>query len=110
MSSSAMRFAVLTGMANPTPADAPEGDLMAELMPTSSPCEFSSGPPELPGLIAASVWMVSRIRNPLLRLQRPGETRNDARGEGPVEPEGVADGEHLHADAQGGGIAEGDRW
>ena len=34
---------------------------MAELMPTSLPSRSSSGPPELPGLIAASVWMKSWI-------------------------------------------------
>ena len=28
-------------------------------MPTTSPCRFTSGPPELPGLIAASVWIAS---------------------------------------------------
>ncbi len=28
-----------------------------ELIPTTSPSAPSSGPPELPGLIAASVWM-----------------------------------------------------
>src|SRR5437879_2210711 len=32
---------------------------MAVLMPTSSPRAFTSAPPELPGLIAASVWMKS---------------------------------------------------
>src|SRR2546427_6119759 len=31
---------------------------MAELMPISRPLESSSGPPELPGLIAASVWIM----------------------------------------------------
>ncbi|SLA66416.1 Uncharacterised protein [Mycobacteroides abscessus subsp. abscessus] len=30
---------------------------MAVLMPISRPAESSSGPPELPGLIAASVWI-----------------------------------------------------
>jgi hypothetical protein len=32
---------------------------MAVLMPTSSPRALISAPPELPGLIAASVWMKS---------------------------------------------------
>ena len=31
--------------------------LTAELMPTTSPAVLSSGPPLLPKLIAASVWM-----------------------------------------------------
>jgi len=30
---------------------------MAVLIPTTSPRAFISGPPELPKLIAASVWM-----------------------------------------------------
>jgi hypothetical protein len=32
---------------------------MAELMPMTSPRTLTSGPPEFPGLIAASVWMKS---------------------------------------------------
>ena len=32
---------------------------MALLMPITSPDMFTSGPPELPGLIAASVWRKS---------------------------------------------------
>jgi hypothetical protein len=32
---------------------------MAVLMPTTSPCMLTSGPPELPGLMAASVCMKS---------------------------------------------------
>src|SRR5207302_1156890 len=32
---------------------------IAVLMPMTSPCMFTSGPPELPGLMAASVWMKS---------------------------------------------------
>ena len=31
----------------------------AVLMPTTSPAAFTSGPPEFPGLIAASVWSMS---------------------------------------------------
>ena len=34
---------------------------MAVVMPIISPRRFRSGPPELPGLIAASVWMMPRI-------------------------------------------------
>src|SRR5438309_1280974 len=32
----------------------------AELMPTTAPAASTSAPPELPGLIAASVWIASR--------------------------------------------------
>jgi hypothetical protein len=34
---------------------APEGEAIAVLMPMSLPLESSKGPPELPGLMAASV-------------------------------------------------------
>ena len=37
----------------------PDSLKIALLMPTTSPCRLSSGPPELPGLIDASVWMKS---------------------------------------------------
>ncbi len=33
------------------------GRKIAVLMPTTSPLTFRSGPPELPKLMAASVWM-----------------------------------------------------
>ena len=35
----------------------PEEEVFASLMPMSSPAMFSRAPPELPGLMAASVWM-----------------------------------------------------
>ena len=38
----------------------PERLKICELMPTTSPFRLSSGPPELPGLIATSVWMNGR--------------------------------------------------
>ena len=38
---------------------------MAVFMPITSPLPLTSGPPELPGLIAASVWMRSCIVSPL---------------------------------------------
>ena len=37
----------------------PLGARIAVLMPISSPLELISAPPELPGLIEASVWMKS---------------------------------------------------
>jgi len=44
------------GMANPMPW--PDG-FTAALIPMTAPRASSSGPPELPGLMAASVWMKS---------------------------------------------------
>jgi hypothetical protein len=39
------------------PIEPPDCERIAELMPTRLPCASTSAPPELPGLIAASVWM-----------------------------------------------------
>ena len=56
-------------MAKPMPTLPPEGVKIIELMPTSSPRRFTSAPPELPGLIEASVWM--KFWKPLPRPERP---------------------------------------
>jgi len=47
------------------PADAPDGLKMAVVMPIRRPAESSSGPPELPGLMAASVWIRWSMITPL---------------------------------------------
>ncbi len=61
MSCAAVRPAWLLGMEKPRPMlppTCPPGAwAMAEFMPTTSPRMLTRGPPELPGLIAASVWM-----------------------------------------------------
>src|SRR5262245_18660918 len=65
MSCWAMSLAESMGMANPTPMLPPwplvfwASEAMAVLMPTTSPWVLTRAPPELPGLIAASVWMAS---------------------------------------------------
>ena len=48
------------------PALEPDGDRIAVVTPISRPAESSSGPPELPGLIAVSVWITLAISRPLL--------------------------------------------
>src|SRR5215471_5682258 len=46
--------------------------ITAVLMPTTSPWEDTSGPPELPGLSAASVWITSSMSRPeRARSDRP---------------------------------------
>src|SRR4051794_38207653 len=45
----------------------------AVLMPTTSPAPFTSAPPELPGLSAASVWMTLSM----IRLWRPTRAGSD---------------------------------
>ena len=47
------------GIEKPMPIEPPEGEMIAVLMPMTLPCMSNSGPPELPRLIAASVWMKS---------------------------------------------------
>ena len=47
------------GMAKPMPIEPPDGEKMAELIPITSPSRLNMGPPELPLLMAASVWMKS---------------------------------------------------
>lgn len=66
---------VSTGMENPTPDDAPDGEYIAVFMPIRLPALSRSGPPLLPGLIAASVWITSWIGRPvaaeLISLRSP---------------------------------------
>ena len=50
------------GTANPMPLLLPERERIAVLMPMSRPALSISGPPELPGLIAASVWIRLSIK------------------------------------------------
>ncbi len=46
--------------------------MTAVLMPITSPRDDTSGPPELPGLSAASVWITSSIMRPVVaRSVRP---------------------------------------
>jgi hypothetical protein len=64
---SAIRFASLIGIANPRPMlpdcwlamAADDNDAIAELTPTTRPWSSTNGPPEFPGLMAASVWIAS---------------------------------------------------
>ena len=52
-------LAMLAGIEKPMPTVPPTGEKIAELMPTTLPSISNSGPPELPRLIGASVWMKS---------------------------------------------------
>ena len=61
---------MLIGTAKPTPAFARRSLTMAVFMPMTSPRTFSSGPPELPGLIAASVCSISFVRPGTGRIGR----------------------------------------
>src|SRR3989442_1283915 len=48
------------------PLSHPDGERMAVLTPITRPAESRSGPPELPGLMAASVWITLVISRPPL--------------------------------------------
>ncbi len=61
MSCCATRWTMLDGIAKPTPSLPPESLSIWALMPMTWPSESSSGPPELPWLIAASVWIAPLI-------------------------------------------------
>ena len=52
---------VSDGTAKPTPENCATSPMMAVFMPMTSPSRFRRGPPLLPGLMAASVWMTSTI-------------------------------------------------
>lgn len=62
-------------MEKPTPDDAPEGEYIAVFTPIRFPELSRSGPPLLPGLIAASVCITSCIGRPvaaeLISLRNP---------------------------------------
>ena len=62
-------FATLSmGIAKPTPADVPVFVNMAVFTPITRPLESRRGPPLLPGLMAASVWIPPDIVLPALRV------------------------------------------
>ena len=61
MSWSATERTVFDGMAKPTPVFPPDSLSIWLLTPMIRPRRSKSGPPELPWLMAASVWMVPGI-------------------------------------------------
>ena len=96
------------GTANPMPANAswPSGSASATTMPTTRPRLSSSGPPELPGLTAASNWM-SPVHLPLSVSAVRSSPEIDAGGHAVGQAERVADRDdgrpHVGASAEGGG-------
>jgi hypothetical protein len=80
--------------------------IIAVLTPMTSPEDETSGPPELPGLSAASVWITSSIMRPVLaRIERPSAEMTPAVT---VDSkfERVADGDDQLAADQALGVAE----
>ena len=80
--------------------------MIAVLMPTTSPAAVTSGPPEFPGLSAASVWMTLSISRPDPGAQRTAERADDARSDRALKAERVADRDDQLADPQPARIAE----
>ena len=90
--------AMSIGIAKPMPV---ESRSTAVLIPMTSPAASSSGPPLLPGLIAASVWIrfVSRSRRVDWTV-RPGGRDDPARHAVRVRPERAADRDRELADLE----------
>jgi hypothetical protein len=65
MSCGTTSLTVSAGTAKPIPALAPDGLAICVFTPMSRPALSRSGPPELPGLIAASVWTTPWILRPV---------------------------------------------
>ena len=102
---------VFDGTAKPMPTLPREAPPVAicELTPITRPSSSSSGPPELPGLIGASVWMTESIEKPLgAWISRPS-AGDDALGGGAVEAERVADRDREVADAHAARVGEAER-
>ncbi|OYX65396.1 MAG: phosphoserine phosphatase SerB [Rhizobiales bacterium 32-66-11] len=78
--------AVEDGTAKPMPIDPPEGEMIAVLMPMTSPSMLNSGPPELPRLMAASVCRKLSY-GPALMLRLRAETTPTVRV--PPRPNGL---------------------
>src|SRR5215472_12672300 len=108
MSSGAMRFTTLIGIAKPTPSLPPDCDRIDELTPITWPAALNSGPPELPGLIAASVWMAPRADDPLRYCLLQPQWRADCdRCFADGHLVGVAQGHRLDAIAHGSPVGVG---
>ena len=99
----------LTGIAKPRPAFWPLFVAIATFMPITRPLVSRSGPPELPGLRAASVWIIDCISWPSTRLGRV-RLRFEMMPVVivPFEAEGIAEGVDALADLEVLGRAEGD--
>ena len=65
---------------------------MAVFMPISCPVLSRSGPPELPGLIDASIWIKRRIVCSGRTGKPAVQTGEDAGRKGPFKAERVTDG------------------
>ena len=97
------------GIAKPTPMlpasppALPPVVAIAEFTPTTWPRRLTSGPPELPGLIAASVWTALMYDESLAGVaggHRPVQGADDAGGDRRAQPERGAERDDALADPQ----------
>ena len=100
---------VFDGIANPTPSEPPDSLSICALTPITRPRRSRSGPPELPWLIAASVWIVSvmmklfgAVISRWSALTIPARDRS-------LEPERAAQREDRVSDVDGTRVGEAER-
>ena len=83
------------------------GLMSAATMPSTRPSRSTSGPPELPGLTAASIWMRPwRTWSVLGSWKLRSSPDIDAGGDRSVQAQRVADGERLAADVRRPRVAQ----
>ena len=104
-------MAIGTAKLMPAKSSTPAGLAIPVTIPTTWPWRLTSGPPEFPGLTAASNW-ISPVRvRPVADLERAVEARDHAGGEAVDQAQRVADREDLVADlnaaAEHGGYDDG---
>ena len=104
---SATLAAMLIGMVKPMPSLPLLPVTIAELIPITSPFMLTSGPPELPRLIGASVWMNDSYS--LMPTAVPLEGGDDAGRDALAQAERGADGHDQLADLQLAAVALGER-
>ena len=103
---SSERLTTSTGTAKPTPSPPPEVDLICWLTPITRPSPSTSGPPELPGLIAASVWIAPEMLKLVSDCDRAVDRGDHADRERLLLAERGADRRHRLADLDARALAE----
>src|SRR6266705_2415995 len=96
--------AMSVGTAKPTPSLPPDSERIESLMPMTLPSRSASAPPELPGLIGASVCRTSKTEPPWVgRLRLTALTKAEAGAE--QQDDGQYGGDQARAAAPGRAVA-----
>ena len=93
-------------MLKPTPSLPPPLEAIELLMPMTSPFMLTSGPPELPGLIAASVWRKSWFSTSCELVHVPAPGADDPLADRVGQAERAAQGQDPGADRRVVAVAE----